>query len=527
MSFRRRYRSALVFGIGGATLGVGLFIGCKAGQATGSGGFDSGSGAAAQSGTMATAMQTGAGASGSTSAASTAAQFMSTTGAGDAPSDVPMNPCGTQCGSTELCDGVHKGIDDNCDGQVDENCPCEPGQAESCFKGDPSYLNTPGCFPGTQICTELGKWGPCIGGSHANDNPPCFATQVGCHPITALPFQTVDLSTGLGTFGQGGTNDQYMLDCPMGVSPCPAPNASGSVQVLVSGEYTVTFTETVAGQPKTCQYPLYVGARGLRVELSWDFPTSGGSDDFDLHMHRPGTTTPWNISGQSADDCGYGNCKVISTSPPFDTGDATAPNWFPTTMAMPPNSPVSWFLDPVMTNNTCYYAPRMAGQDWIDAAMGCHSPRLDIDDITCNPSITDVNDPEFCVPENVNIDYPPLNTWIRVGVHLYPGTTSFTGQSHPDVKIYCDAALAGELGAHGFYTPEAPVTFYGAQSGSNPSSVATFWPVADVFIQQDQCSKTCVVKPIYANAASKLPLFEANQQPLSAPPFGPPSPANP
>src|SRR6185369_13881753 len=87
-------------------------------------------------------------------------------GGKDAPDDVMVNPCGTQCGPTELCDDAHLGLDDNCDGQADEGCSCMPGQAHFCFKGDPSYRGTPGCFDGVEKCTESGSWGPCVGGKH-------------------------------------------------------------------------------------------------------------------------------------------------------------------------------------------------------------------------------------------------------------------------------------------------------------------------------------------------------------------------
>src|SRR6185436_8019298 len=93
---------------------------------------------------------------------------------------------------------VHKGLDDNCNGIVDEGCTCMGGQAQSCFKGDPSYFGAPGCFPGTQSCTENGTWGPCIGGNHATEN--CAMMALGCHPIQAAPFATVSLGDGTGDF---------------------------------------------------------------------------------------------------------------------------------------------------------------------------------------------------------------------------------------------------------------------------------------------------------------------------------------
>jgi hypothetical protein len=490
-----RLRWAISIGLASSVALLGLFIGCKAGVQDGDA---TGGGGASHTGTTSqgTGMSTGDG--------TTVGQFMGTTGSGDAPNDVPINPCGTACGPVELCDGVNKGIDDNCDGVVDEGCPCSAGQAESCFKGDPSYLGAAGCFPGTQQCTENGSWGPCIGGNHATES--CFANQQGCHAISAVPFQTVDLTSGIGNFGGGGGS--YMLDCPGGVMPCPTPDATGHVQVIVSGEYTVTYTDM---NGMTCQYPLYVGAKGLRVELTWDYPVGGQDVDLDLHMHEPGTTTPWATSGANQ-DCGYGNCKISSFG--------TLPSWFPAVQAMP-GDPVQWFKDPVMTNNTCYYAPMCGGgfcdnpgADWIANGQGCHNPRLDIDNIFCDPS-QPTTDSYFCNPENINVDFPPKDKWTRIAVHYY-GSHGYTADIHPDVKIYCDGALAGELGSHAFYTPEIPVTF-------TPAMNTVLWVVADVFYKKDQCSSACIVQPVYANPMTKFPQLEPN----GGPSFGPPYPPNP
>lgn len=69
-------------------------------------------------------------------------------GANDAKPDVPVNPCGTKCGPVELCDADHLGLDDDCNGKVDEGCSCNSGQVHFCFKGDPSYEGFAGCFDG-------------------------------------------------------------------------------------------------------------------------------------------------------------------------------------------------------------------------------------------------------------------------------------------------------------------------------------------------------------------------------------------
>ncbi len=46
------------------------------------------------------------------------------------------------------------GLDNTCDGQIDEGCFCEEGTMQSCGQGDGL------CEPGTQTC-QGGQWGPC------------------------------------------------------------------------------------------------------------------------------------------------------------------------------------------------------------------------------------------------------------------------------------------------------------------------------------------------------------------------------
>ena len=404
----------------------------------------------------------------------------------------PQNPCGTQCGPTELCDGVHKGLDDNCDGQVDEGCPCSPGEAESCFKGDPSFIGNAGCFPGTQHCSENGTWSGCIGGNHPTDDPPCFsADPQGCHPISSVPFATAALADGCGNFddnADAGSSD-WSIACPPGVTPCPTPDATGHVQLISSGEYNVTYTKNVGGTPEQCTYPVYVGAPGLRVELSWEF----GNTDLDLHMHEPGTTTDFSQDGN--ENCGFENCREAN----FEGGGG--PEWFPVTA--PPGQPVAWDLDPDPNKNSCYFSPQ-DGPAWQALGMGCHNPRLDLDDISCNPSSTDPGDPDFCNPENINVDFPPLDTWTRIAVHYYPFTSTAGTPVHPNIKIYCNAALAAELGSGGFGNPEAPLTWHLS------SDEDQIWYAADVKFAKDECSNTCTVKPIYVNGdtTAKQPVYQ-------------------
>ncbi|MGK4003342.1 hypothetical protein WMF31_12005 [Sorangium sp. So ce1036] len=415
---------------------------------------------------------------------------------GPAPtSDVAVNPCGSACGPTELCDQANLGLDDDCDGMIDEECACIPGQASSCFRGDPSYRSAMGCFPGTQLCLETGTWGPCVGGLHADQG--CFSSDAtGCHAMQAPPFANVDLKEGTGSFSDDAVagTEVWKVTCPAGIDPCPGVEGEAppdDFTPLQSGEYRVRYTKGLAnGGTESCEYPLFVGARGLRVELEWEHDR--GSIDLDLHLHAPVSMQPWEMAG-SAVDCGWNNCTVDDLS-----AEEPQIRWF-SDLSTPPD-PVNWFLDPVESNNTCYYAPRGVGEAWRSLRKGCHSPRLDLDNVSCDPTITDPDEPDFCAPENINVDFPPSDQWMRIGVHYY-GALDARDDVHPRVKIYCNRALRADLGPKGYYTPEQPVTFAPRDAGTR------FWLVADVlFPEPDECGQqTCIVQPIYHEEETKSP----------------------
>ena len=180
----------------GSSLTLGLVVGCEAGT-DGTGGYGNNinnGGAGANAG--GTNVDGGNGNTGGNGGSS----FVTGGAGGEGQGGGIVNPCGTECGPIELCDGVNKGIDDNCNYLVDEGCPCNGGQASSCFKGDYSYLSAdnPGCNAGTMSCTELGTWGPCIGGNHATPEELCFSADPdGCHPISAVPFARLPESSVL------------------------------------------------------------------------------------------------------------------------------------------------------------------------------------------------------------------------------------------------------------------------------------------------------------------------------------------
>jgi hypothetical protein len=243
----------------------------------------------------------------------------------------------------------------------------------------------------------------------------------------------------------------------------------------------------------------------LRVELTWEWIVGQGSDtvDLDLHLHKPNDTSPWGGSSGNANDCAYDNCTAFAFNPLFPSFNA--PNWFGN--GAPP-TPVNWYLSPIPEENTCYYGPKGNGAQWQSIGMGCHNPRLDIDNVFCDPAITDPQNGDFCNPENINIDYPPDNQWTRIGVNYY-SSHSQSYNVYPVVKVFCDGALAAELGPAGSFGSN-PVTFT-PNMGASFGAANAFWLVADVaFLPADECRQTspCVVQPLYFDPNQNTPYIQ-------------------
>jgi hypothetical protein len=386
------------------------------------------------------------------------------------------NPLPTNCdiGGEDICGN---GADDDCDGDVDEGCGCQAGAVQSCFRGPPGSRGVGACQNGQQTCQGSGEftfWGPCTGGIAPNeescdtldndcdgcvdDNPECCVVELACPSSMpdGQPFQPYVID---GTQFYSGATTSWSWTVVGG--PCDvllAPNTSYELDGVdtsqltftptLSGDYTITVTiVTSDGQTLTCTFIVHIGGPGLRVELCWDTTGPSGAD-IDLHIHRPGTTTPWfttnplgnnNATNINGDDCYYMNCKAQ----PWVAG-TPAPNWGYA------NSPLA----------QCSGGPE--GASW--TAVGhCRNPRLDIDNIDA-----------VGTPENVNIDVPQNGGAYRVMVHYFDYNSLFPPApvTHPLVNVYCGGRLRGTYGQAPDQVPGFDTHGYFAQGD--------MWRVVDV-----------------------------------------------
>ncbi len=412
------------------------------------------------------------------------------------------------------------GFDDDCDGLVDEGCPCPGnGQTKDCWlvpatQADPANDQPVGwCNPnakGSLDCNggELATWsGICRGATapqtHDSCSPGDFncdglsgnSDQMGCscgttvtcptNAITLAPYPTataiplVDGSQWITDSSQRASAMNWTWtvlggDCD-NVLPHPtfalfkSATASSAVQGIrtpvkfdstaqkyvatpgealisvqavnygtgvaggqvytafaLSGDYTVQGEFDLNGEHFVCTQKVQVRAPGVRAELCWD--TVGGDEssnpagnDIDLHFARLqgtscNTSHGWDDSCPgnlvSDQDCFYGDCGDELTD-------------------------VGWGFAASATTACHGWGSRRQAD--------CFNPRLDLDNITCDRTVADPNNEEFCGPENINLDNPADGDKFVIGVNHYDNHGG-TSNAKPHVNIYCNGARVLSIG---------------------------------------------------------------------------------
>ncbi|MCC6215773.1 MAG: hypothetical protein IT376_12985 [Polyangiaceae bacterium] len=191
----------------------------------------------------------------------------------------------------------------------------------------------------------------------------------------------------------------------------------------LSGDYVVTGEFDLLGKHYACTTKVKVRAPGIRAELCWtNMPA-----DVDLHFARLQNPDTCDGPGhgwfntcredQRGDDCYYMDSSGCTGSP--------APAW---------GYPVS---------------PTTACHGWgsrRDAFAACDNPRLDFDNISCDPLIKNphgfLGANDFCGAENINHDAPNDGDRFAIGAHAF----AFSGEVQPHLNVYCNGERRLSLG---------------------------------------------------------------------------------
>jgi hypothetical protein len=394
----------------------------------------------------------------------------------------------------ETCNGV----DDDCDGSVDEGCECEPGAVQPCFLGPPNQRHVGACADGAQICRRAGelsgRWGDCTGGIAPtsevcdgldNDCNGCVDDLAACAPQGMCPgpgdSRTPD-GTPLAPYSlrggdffkepaqrwswtvEGGACDTLNLNNPSFV--LEGANAeTATFTPKLSGDYKVTLTVTPRTGPIfTCTWIVHIQGPGLRIEMC--YPESSATD-LDLYVKQPGHHTPWFTGGAhfftALDQCSWANCEAN-----LRPGDIQPPQTV---------TRADWGYGPSPLS-LCQNG--LQGATW-ETLGYCSSPRLDIDN-----NLQEATG----VPENINVDAPREGDTFRIMV------ANFTGaEAHPLVNVYCDGHRAATIGA----APDQLTAFSGTPGNVG---IGALWRAADVTTHVNGTQTTCTVTVLHPPGSS-------------------------
>jgi hypothetical protein len=229
----------------------------------------------------------------------------------------------------------------------------------------------------------------------------------------------------------------------------------------LSGDYVVQGEFDLNGAHYVCTQKVQVRAPGIRAELCWDTVGGDGSsngNDIDLHFARlQGVTCSakgWDTTCSQNQDCYYS----IGSGCPDGSG---GPGWGYSTSA----------------DSAC-----LGWSSKRSTSGGCTNPRLDKDNITCDPTIDDPTNAgtgffggSFCGPENINIDNPNDSDAFVVGVNHF-GNHGGTSNAKPHVNVYCNGARVVSAG----FNPVTGQTSFPLLKTSGADSTGDIWTVATV-----------------------------------------------
>jgi hypothetical protein len=233
---------------------------------------------------------------------------------------------------TELCGND---VDEDCDGDLDNGCACDPGTSEPCYSGLEATRGVGACEDGMRTCAVsdgVATWGGCEGDTtpeteicgndvdeDCDDELDNDCSELACPADMTVPAGDIALLTATGS---GVGNYSFTItDGPEGGAATAiwaglsGSSPSAQLTPIIVGQYTVQIAAlNGAGDPLSCSFHVTALPHGLRVQLYWD-----GEGDVDLHLLNAAATR-WSIA---PDDTFYQN-RMSTWGAALDVDNVTA-----------------------------------------------------------------------------------------------------------------------------------------------------------------------------------------------------------
>jgi hypothetical protein len=373
------------------------------------------------------------------------------------------------------CDGKElNSKTQDCACKVDVHCPTEPIVTKP-FPDPTKLMAIDGSTwaVGGAASASNWKW-TVIGGDCDNILPhPTFA--VYGQPRAAVGGLRLSSNVPQTGLGANGNQHGFVVGPAANVGPIIYPAFALSGDYLATGEW-----DSPDGH-HSCTVKVQVRSPGLRVEMCWD----NMPQDVDLHLARL----------QNPVKCPRGNHGWFATCADDERGDdcyfeeAAGCRGFS-------SNPSSWGYAR-SADTACH--------GWgSNRTQPCDNPRLDVDNIFCDPAEADPlkggDDVEgFCTPENINLDNPKDGERFVVGVHYYDNIIG-SNLPHPHVNIYCN----GERRlAFGFDPTALPPKTFPRLLKPGLERSGDMWEVATVEARVNAAGalEDCLLTPVH----SKVP----------------------
>lgn len=356
----------------------------------------------------------------------------------------------SECGPTELCDGV----DNNCDGQTDEGCDCQPGDTQECFTGAPEIVGVGVCSAGIQTCDDTGKWSAECADEVLPSGERCDGDDNDCNGEADDGFDTQSCGMGLcavtvPTCENGVEVECIPLDPPDPTEDCDGEDddcdgtadegcvcENGDTQACYTGPEGTQGVGLCSSGTQTCvngQWGNCVGQVVPGTELCDVI-----DQDCDNNVSEGSCSVP-----NANSTCMSGGCVISGCTPGFDNCDSSMSNGCETQHTGSTNAPPGEFLGSFDADAAFGVGCGNAGcQGPVATRTGTRGRHFDISALESSSCCAYVGMRfELVVPAGVDYDLFVTGN----SCFADPGFASVNGPGiNETISVWCDDGCFGE-----------------------------------------------------------------------------------